>query len=394
MAQFSSLRSRDRQLSDKILLAIFAFSLVSACSKQAPITEPVRPVRTIVAQSAATDLVLEYPGDVRPRVESRLGFRVNGKLAERRVDVGQSVKAGELLARLDSEDLRLAQANFKSQLDAADTDRKLAEAEYQRYADLFRQNFISQAELDRRKAARDAAQSRFESAHAGFENQSNQTGYAELRSDVAGVVTAVDAEVGQVVAAGQGIVRVARAGEPEFVIAVPEDKVEAIRSLRDASVSLWAVPGVAFDARVREVAASSDPATRTYQVKLSLLDKQKADRGVIRLGMTAVARFQATSKVPAGTRVPLSAVVSRDGKSSIWVVDEQVMTVAPVEVQLVGSSGDEVVVAGSIKPGQHIVTAGQHVLQPGQKVRYLDASQEAAGDSTKVQPAKVERAPS
>jgi RND family efflux transporter MFP subunit len=361
---------------------ILALAILAACSRQQVAGEEARQVRTTTAQSGSTALVLEYPGEVRPRVESRLGFRVGGKIIERGVEVGQLVSAGQLLARLDPQDLRLAQANARAQLDAAETDKKLAESEYLRYADLYRQNFISLAELDRRKSAREAADARFESAHAGFRNQANQTEYADLRSDVAGVVTAVEAEAGQVVSAGQTIVHVARAGDAEIAIAVPEDKVAVVRELGTAVITLWAVPGVKFPAKVREVAASADPATRTYLVKLAL-DKSTAAQGTsIRLGMTATVRFEESKGAAiTGVRLPLSALTLREGKSVVWPVDPETMSVSPVEVQLAGTSGEQIVVLGPIKPGQQVVTAGLHVLQAGQKVKLMGADAQGADAS-------------
>lgn len=370
----SHFSSRTALLAASVLVS----TLLAGCGKPSVPAQVVRPVRTVVVNLGAAAQVVEYPGEVRPRIESRLGFRVGGKIIERRVDIGQAIKAGQVLARIDAQDLKLAETAARAQLDAAETDRALADADFKRYQDLFQQNFIGKAELDRRRATLDAAQSRYEQANANFKSQANQASYSTLVADAAGVVVGIDAEVGQVVSPGTVVVRVARSNEKEVLISVPEGSIDALRRLESAQVSIWALPGRSFPAKVREIAASADVATRTYPMRLAL----KEDSKDIRLGMTAVAAFEAPAAA-AAIRLPLSALAQRGGKTFVWVVDSATMTVNEAPVELAGPSGVDVLVARGLVPGQRVVTAGANLLQPGQKVKLLEsAAAVAAGDTT------------
>lgn len=350
-------------------------SFLAGCAKEEPKLEEVRPVRAIQLAAGNGGERVEFSGDVRARYESRLGFRVGGKIVERRVDVGANVKDGQVLMRLDPQDLRLAEAQARATLRAAETERDLAQADYQRHQNLRAQNFVSQAVLDAKQAALRAAQANVDAARAGLRGQSNQAGYANLESDTDGVVTAVDAEVGQVVAVGAPVVRVARTDEKEVVIGIPEDRVEALREARDVSVRLWARRDEAIPGKIREVSPVADPATRTYTVKVSV--PARAD---IRLGMTATVEMTTGGGAnAAGLRVPLSALVQDKGATSVWVVEKNAVQLRKVEVA--GQSGNDILLSGGVQPGQTVVTAGVHLLKPGQKVRILSADVSRRGDT-------------
>ncbi|MEN3364831.1 MAG: rane fusion protein multidrug efflux system, partial [Burkholderiales bacterium] len=254
------------------LIAVVSVVLLAACSKPVEKTEDVRPVRVIKLVADNADIVAEFSGEVRPRVESRLGFRVGGKVVARKVDVGTLVKRGQPLMQLDPQDLRLAQAQANAGLKAAQSNRDLAGAELKRYQDLREKNFVSQAVLDAKATAFSAAQATYDQAVAGYKNQSNQAGYAALVSDVDGVVTSVDAEVGQVVAPGTPVVRIAQAGAREIVIGIPEDKVATLRSITDVSVRIWARPDQVIQGQLRELSPVADSATRTYAAKITMLN--------------------------------------------------------------------------------------------------------------------------
>lgn len=356
-------------------LALAVLALLAGCGKPAPRTEEVRPVRAIVLAAGNGGERIEFSGDVRARYESRLGFRVGGKIVERKVDVGAIVKDGQVLMRLDPQDLRLAEAQARASLRAAETERDLAQADYQRHQSLRAQNFVSQAVLDAKQAALRAAQANVDAARAASRGQSNQAGYANLASDTDGVVTAVDAEVGQVVAAGAPVVRVARTDDKEVVIGIPEDRVEGLRQAGDVRVRLWARPDEAIPGKIREVSPVADPATRTYAVKVSI-----PARPDIRLGMTATVEMAAGSPASAASlRVPLSALVQDKGASSVWVVENNAVQLR--RVQLAGQSGNDILLAGGVQPGQAVVTAGVHLLKPGQKVRILSADVARRGDT-------------
>lgn len=356
-------------------LVAAALGLLAGCDKPAPRLEEVRPVRAITLAAGIGTERVEFSGDVRARYESRLGFRVGGKIVERKVDLGANVKDGQVLMRLDPQDLRLAEAQARATLRAAETERDLAQADYQRHQNLRAQNFVSQAVLDAKQAALRAAQANVDAARAGLRGQSNQAGYANLASDTDGVVTAVDAEVGQVVAAGAPVVRVARTDEKEVVIGIPEDRVEQLRQAGDVSVRLWANRAEAIPGKIREVSPVADPATRTYAVKVAI-----PARPEIRLGMTATVEMATRAAPEAATlRVPLSALVQDKGATSVWVVDKGAVQLR--RVQVAGQSGNDILLSGGVQPGQTVVTAGVHLLKPGQKVRILTADVARRGDT-------------
>lgn len=353
-------------------LSIVAMAaMLAACAKAPEPVEYIRPVRAIVLTANNVDINAEFSGEVRARVESRLGFRVPGKITARKVDPGTLVKKGQVLMQLDPEDLRLSQAQARATLAAAETTRDLAKAELKRYQELRVKNFVSQAVLDEKLASFRAAQANVDAAQAGYFGQSNQAGYATLVADTDGVVTAVDADVGQVVSPGTPVVRVAKAGEKEIVIGLPEDKVDTLRKVEDVTVRMWANPDKVIPGKVREVSPVADAATRTYAVKVSIPDSATE----VKLGMTALVQFSSTTPVPL-IRVPLTALFHEKSTTSVWVVDGSSVKLVPVQVG--GTAGNEVVLAGGVTPGQTVVTAGVNLLKQGQKVKILPPERSAS----------------
>ena len=351
----------------KQLLVGLALALALAgCSKPVEKVEEVRPVRAIKMTAASTDTVAEFSGEIRARYESRLGFRVGGKIVQRKVDVGAVVKKGDLLMRLDPQDLQLAQSQANAALGAADSNLSLAKAELARYKELRDKNFVSQAVLDSKESAYRSALATRDQAAAGLRTQRNQTGYGNLVADVDGVVTGIDAETGQVVAAGTPVVRLAQLGEKEIVISIPEDQVDALRKVSDVSVRTWANPKQALPGKLRELSPVAETATRTYTARISI-PNAPAD---VRLGMTAYVTFSAATATPM-LKVPLTALVQNQGGSAVWIVENGTVKLTPV--QLAAPSGNDMLVASGISPGQTVVTAGVNLLKPGQKVTVLDA---------------------
>jgi multidrug efflux system membrane fusion protein len=336
---------------------------LAACSRAEPPQEPVRSVKVLTVGVDSFQSSHEFAGEVRARVESRLGFRVAGKIIERQAELGQRVQAGQVLAQLDPRDYQLAADAARAQLAAATTNRDLAAADFRRYATLKDQNFISGAELERRETAFKAAQAQLDQAKAQLASQGNQAGYTRLVADVSGVVTAVEAEVGQVVSAGAPVVRIAQDGPRDVVFAVPEDKVAAIKPGSEVAVRAWS-DNAALAGKVREVAASADPVTRTYPVKVSLDAATPPP-----LGATVYVAPGALSL--AGTpviKLPTSAL-RKDGQgTAVWVLDKSTMTLASQPIQVATADGNEAVVSAGLQPGMLVVSAGVHVLSPGQKV--------------------------
>jgi multidrug efflux system membrane fusion protein len=346
-----------------VLLTLGAALVLAACSKPAPPAEPVRSVKLLTVGASGFESGSEFSGEVRARVESRLGFRVAGKIVRRQAELGQRVKAGQVLAQLDAQDYKLAADAARAQVAAAQTNRDLAAADYKRFAALKDQNFISGAELERRDTTLKAAQAQLEQAQAQLSSQGNQAGYATLVADVSGVITAIEAEPGQVVTAGAPVVRIAQDGPRDVVFSVPEDKVAAIKPGSDVAVRLWAA-NASVTGKVREVAASADPVTRTYPVKVSLPAGDTAALG-------ATAYVMPASLGHAGMQViklPTSALRQEGKTTAVWVLDKATMTVKSQPVQIATADGNQAVIAAGLEPGMQVVAAGVHVLQPGQKV--------------------------
>ncbi len=330
--------------------------------------EPVRPVRSTVASVSNQAEVIYLPGDVRARHEQRLGFRVGGKLATRSVDVGDVVKAGQLLATLDSQDA-MPQINAQTaQVDAARANTRLQSSELARQQALRDKGFISAAGLERQSIGAEAAAAQERAAMAGLANARNALAFQSLRADRAGVVIAVDAEVSSVLAAGQSVVRIAQLGEKEIVVNVPERTLAAVRASKSYVAVVDAIGDTPYALKLRELSPAADPLSRTYTARFALSDPE--DR--IKLGMTANVR--AEIGIAPGMVVPLTAVNTRDGKPRVWIVDPTSQTVQPVAVTIGALAQDGIIIQSGIAPGQRVVTAGANLLIAGQRVRVLDAA--------------------
>jgi RND family efflux transporter MFP subunit len=316
-------------------------------------------------------VTLTLPGVVRPRIETDFGFRVGGKIAKRLVSVGDTVEAGQALAQLDPKDVAPAVASARSQLEAARTDLKLARIELDRLVDLRSLNFVSQAQVDRQQAQTDSANARMRTAQAQLAQASNSASFQTLVADADGVVTAILAEAGQVVSAGQAVVRVARTGEKELLVDVPERDLASARATRSWQVRITALDAPPLTGELRELSPIADPASRTYPMRLAL----SGDTQAVALGMTATA--QAVRESDETIVLPMSALHSRTDQPQVWVVDDD-MTVKSVPVRTEGLLDDAVRIASGLKPGDRVVTAGANLLVAGQKVRLLDNAASSA----------------
>jgi RND family efflux transporter MFP subunit len=304
-------------------------------------------VKSLVVDAGTLPSGREYSGEVRARYEVPLSFRVAGKILERPVDTGQRVAAGRLLARLDAADLQLQLAQAKSQ-------QGLALAEAARYRELRRQNFVSAAALDAKETALTAAE-----AQAGI--AANQSAYARLTAERAGVVAAILAEPGQVVSAGQPVLRLALDGEREVAISLPESALAHVRVGMPVAVSLWS-DGRRYQGRVRELSAAADPATRTFAARITILDIDAAAP----LGMTASVLFP--DQRQKAVVVPTSAIFQQGDRPAVWLVGaDGTVALRPVVVGSLTDAG--AVIAEGLTPGERIVAAGVHKLTPGQAVR-------------------------
>ncbi len=347
-----------------LALSLAASLVLVACGKEPAAAEPVRAVRTLTVGQLSGATTRDYAAEVHARIESKLAFRVGGKITQRPVNLGDRVKGGQALAQVDPADLRFGQDAARAGLAAAKVNYEQTAVDYKRYQDLHAQGFIGTAELERRNSALEAARAQFDQARAQAGMQANQAAYAALTADSPGVITAVYADVGAVVGAGTPVVSLAHDGPRDVVFAVPEDQLAVFRKLQGkpggVSVTLWG-GSTTIPATIREVAAAADPASRTFQVKADL------PAGAAELGQTATVHVE-LAPADGKLRLPLQAVAGHDNQSYVWVLDKASMKVREQPVVVLRPEGDNLVLDSGLKAGDTVVTAGAHVLTPGQQV--------------------------
>lgn len=342
--------------------------LIQACgNKETPATAP----RTVMVQAVSNidSGASIYTGEIRARHEADLGFRVAGKIIARLVDAGAEIKPGQPLARLDPADLQLSANAAKAQLVAAESDLATARADRDRYQGLLNQKFVSQAAFDTKENAYKSSQGRAEQARAQSQISGNQAGYGTLSSEYPAIVTAVMAEPGQVLAAGQAVMRVARPEEKEVLIAVPESRLAELKAAKNMVVQLWAAPSIAMSGELREMSPGADPATRTYAARIRIINPP-AD---VRLGMTA--RVALGKTVSEQQVVPLAAVVDQGKGPMVWVVTDGKATPRPVKVSQFSESG--AVISEGLAVGELVVITGTSKLVPEQLVTAKPATPSA-----------------
>ncbi len=363
------------------LMMVAAAMLLAAC-KPAPVpVDDVRLVRTTTVGETPTTASNTYAGEVRARYESALAFRVGGKITARAVNAGDAVRAGQVLARLDATDLNLGDAAASAQVAAAQAQFNVAKTDLERVRGLHAKKYSSQGELDRFTTQFEAAQAQLEAAKAQRNQVANQARYTTLSADADGVVLAVLAEAGQVVAAGQPVVQIAKAGEIEVATAIPEDRINTARVGMPVRVSLWASDGSSYPATVREIASAADPLTRTYALRVSVPNPPAA----MRLRMTASVTIPQQG-LPDLVHIPASAMVAQQGKAGVWVVQPKSGVVSFRPVEFGGVERNDVLVRSGLNTGEVIATAGASYLREGQKVRLMRQAPIAAKPAAAAAP--------
>lgn len=345
------------------LVILLLPALLAACGKPPAKPEEIRPVRTLTVNAGASLTGNTYAGEVRPRYESDLGFRISGKILRRQANVGDVVKKGQLLAQLDPADMALNEASQRAQLNSLDAQLKVAQLDYERNKKLFDEGVIGASGLDHFLAAYDAAKAQVDAGRAQVRAMSNQTGYSELRADHDGIITAAMGEPGQVVAAGQTVMRLAHSGEVEVASNVPEDQVGRMHTGMAVQVALWASPGTPAEGRIRELASSADPATRTYSVRIAVPKPPEQ----MKLGMTASVSIPLEG--PKLVHLPMAALIEQQEQKGVWVYDSGTQSVAFHPVAIAGVIGNDILVGGGLKDGDVVITAGAPLLRAGQKVK-------------------------
>lgn len=369
----------------KLSVAAVAFAVVlTGCSEEKKVVEQVvRPVKVVEVKARQEGPVLQYSGSIRARTEVPLGFRVDGKISERLVDVGQRVTAGQTVARIDTTDYELSVRQAEAELASAEKQVEISQLALKRATTLQSQNITSQSALEQAQLASRQAVAQRDAAQSSLTQAKNRVGYGILKSDVAGIVTAVSAEAGQVVAAGTPVIRVAQDGAKEIEVAIPEAEIHQFAPGKSVRTSFWSDGNLALEGKVREVAGSADAQSRTFNVRVSL-----PDNNALRLGMTATISAEATSTSP-GFVLPLAALAKRDGQSIVWLVDATSAKVQARTVQVDGFSDDGVRITEGLKPGDLVVAAGTQFMQPDLQVKIHQGEGQTAGEATHaIAPAK------
>lgn len=347
------------------LLGAATLSWSANASRSQPVVEAsVRPARVTTIAFKAQSQSLMLAGTVVPRVESTLGFRVAGKVVAREVDAGTVVQPGQVIARIDPTDYRLAVDNARAALFSADADHARAKADLERYQALRGSSAFMAQTLDQRQSLASTAQARIDQAKSQLSTAENNLAYTELKADAAGIITAVQAEVGQVLSQGQGVVKLAHSEQLEILVGVPEHRLKAVREARDVTFELWSDAGHRHAARLRELSPSADPMTRTYPARFSVLEPP----AFIGLGMTATLTLS-RSEGAAVAEVPLAAIFQQGTQPAVWVVDRASGKVALRPVTIARWRDDTALIASGVSDGEIVATAGVHKLEPGQKVR-------------------------
>ncbi|RWB67221.1 MAG: efflux RND transporter periplasmic adaptor subunit [Mesorhizobium sp.] len=354
---------------------------LAGCSqeKKAEVQEVIRPVKIVEIGEAQTTRQLDYSGSVRARTEMNLGFRIAGKVTERLVDIGQHVNAGDVLARVDPSDYELSVKSAKASLDAAERQVETVDLARKRAEQLYAKNFAPKSQLDQAVLTYDQAVATRDAARSTLAQAQNQVRYTDLKASEDGIVTTISADIGQVVGAGTPVMTVAVDGEKEVLIAVPEMDIAGFKPGKDVKASFWSDDALVLDGKVREVAGSADPQSRTFAVRVSLPNDPR-----VLLGMTANVEATVGSKAQL-VSIPLTAMTEKDGKQIVWTVDRASETVHPRPIRVANFTADGVAVADGLKQGDVVVAAGTQFMTENLKIKLSgDAEQQSASASDDV----------
>lgn len=364
-----------RNVAGAAAFAAVALTLSGCNEKKEEAAEVIRPVKVVEIAQADTTRKLDYSGAVRARTEMNLGFRVNGKIVERKVDIGQSVKPGDVLARMDATDYALSVRRSQADLDAAQKQVQTAELARTRAQTLFDKNVTAKSQLEQAELTYEQAVSTRDSAASALTEAKNQVAYTDLTSDMNGIVTTINADVGQVVSSGTPVITVAVDGEKEVQVAVPEMDIAQFKVGKDVKARFWSDSALVLDGKVREVSGSADQ-SRTFAVRVSVPNDPR-----VLLGMTATIEALADNTQPF-VSIPLSALAQKDGKQVVWLVDRNAGTVHSRAIKVADFADDGVRVADGLKAGDVVVAAGTQFMTENMKVKVpATGAQQASADT-------------
>ena len=347
-----------------LIFTLSIFILLSGCKNKEQAKTPAPIVKTQEITFSDQANTFTYPGSVRGRYESQLAFQVNGKIIARNVDLGTRVTAGQTLMQIDAKDIVENVRMASAQLESAKSQLELARSDYERYHILYQSGAVSASQDDQFRTRYEAALATLKQANAQYTQSNNALSYTSLASDSDGVVSSIQAEIGQVVAAGQTIVTVVKAGDLEIEITLPESQFANVRIGQPATVTFWALPDVTTNGTIREISPMADPVTRSYTARISL----SAPPQEIQLGMTASVNIDTTNSTDRQTTVlPLSAIYQTDNQPQVWLVKDGKVQLQNVTIS--NFADNQVIVTSGLQQGDIVVIAGVHKLIAGQEVR-------------------------
>ncbi len=349
-------------------IAIFILGLsfsLTGCAKTESVKEEIPLVRSQTVKMDVLGQVANYSGEVRGRYETQLAFQVSGKIIKRSVELGSVVNSGDVLMEIDGKDIRQTVNINSAQVASAQSQLSLAEKNLERYRKLHEQGAISSAQLDQYQNSYEAALANLRQSSAQYTQGANQLSYSTLVADSTGVISSINAEVGQVVSAGQSILTLVKDGEREIEINVPESRIDEMHNIQQVRISFWALPGVIAEGKVREISPVADKVTRTYKIRISLINPPAG----VNLGMTAnVAVTNSTNQQT--VQIPLTAIYQTGDTPHLWVIKDGIVNFRPVKV---GAFGDgKVQILEGLQDGDVVVTAGVQKLREGEKVRIYE----------------------
>ena len=345
-----------------IVLGLVGGIFLKSNSAAKVVEEDAPLVRTSTIGLGTVNANNTYAGEVRGRYESQLAFQVSGKIIKRNVDLGAVVHAGDVLMQIDARDIQQTVNMGSAQVESAESQLRLAESNLNRYRQLYEDGVVGRAAYEQYQTQYDSAVAAVHQASAHYAQGANQLDYSCLYADGDGVVSAIEAEAGQVVGAGQRVITLIRSGEQEVEINIPENKVDEVRKVGQVKITFWALPGVVVDGTLREIAPVADKIARTYKARISLVNPPAE----LKLGMTAAVSTTGSAKT-AAVNIPLTAIYQTQDNPAVWVVTGDAVTLRPIKLGVYGKDCVEVV--EGLNSGEQIVIAGVHKLHEGQKIR-------------------------
>ena len=348
-----------------IFILVLSFSL-TGCAKTETVKEEIPLVRSQTVKMDVLGQAANYSGEVRGRYETQLAFQVSGKIIKRSVELGSIVNSGDVLMEIDGKDIKQTVNINSAQVASAQSQLSLAEKNLERYRKLHEQGAISSAQLDQYQNSYEAALASFRQSSAQYTQGANQLSYSTLVADSTGVISSINAEVGQVVSAGQPILTLVKDGEREIEINVPESRIDEMHNIEQVRISFWALPGVTAEGKVREISPVADKVTRTYKIRISLINPPVG----VNLGMTANVAAVTNSTNQQTVQIPLTAIYQTGDTPNLWVIKDGIVNLRPVKVGVFGDG--KVQILEGLQDGDVVVTAGVQKLREGEKVRIYE----------------------